>query len=134
MVAERCELGGRFRRCSNPPADTCQYCGRSICRDHAYFLEGYDAVCKRPVCTAKHDELPSHQEYVRGVLLRNREGLCGLDGCTRPLSYDCSKCRGRFCLGHLSDELYPAANSNEGPQMAVVCAHCWERRKIWGKS
>ena len=134
MADDRCQLGGRLRRCSKPPADTCQYCARPFCHDHAYHLEGYDAVCVRPSCAAKHDDLPGHHEYVRGVRRRNYEGLCGLDGCDAPHSFNCEKCGGRFCNRHLSDELYPSAGSRESAEMAIVCAHCWKRRTIWSKS
>lgn len=133
MAEDRCALGGRLRRCRRPSRDTCQYCARPICEHHAYVLEGYDAVCVRPACTAKHDDLPGHHEYVRGVRLRNRDGSCGFDGCSHSPSFDCSKCGGRFCLQHLSDELYPSASPNQDAEMAIVCAHCWERRTIWSK-
>ena len=131
MAAKRCELGGRLRRCSRPPCDTCQYCTRPFCREHAYVLEGYDAVCARPSCSAKHDDLPSHYAYVRGIRLRNHEGFCGIVGCEIARGFDCSKCGGRFCLGHLSDQMYPSAGLNQPSEMAIVCAHCWERRTIW---
>ena len=133
MAEDRCALGGRLRRCSRPPADTCQYCARPFCPEHAYVLEGYDAVCVRQACAAKHDDLPGHHAYVRGVRLRNREGLCGSDGCKFAHGFDCSKCGGRFCLRHLSDERYPAARPGEPAEMAIVCAHCWARRTIWSK-
>ena len=133
MAEERCALGGRFRRCRRPPRDTCQYCARPICQDHAYVLEGYDAVCTRPPCRAKHDELPGHHEYLRRVRLRNRDSLCGFEGCEFKHTFDCTKCGGRFCLRHLSDELYPSVGSREPAAMAIVCAHCWERRTVWSK-
>ena len=97
------------------------------------MLAGYEAVCLRPPCTAKHDDLPGHHDYVRGVRLRNREGRCGFEGCEFPEAFDCTKCGGKFCLRHLSDELYPSTGSREPAQMAVVCAHCWARRTIWSK-
>lgn len=134
MADDRCALGGRFRRCTRPPRDTCQYCARPICEEHAYYLEGYDAVCVRPACTAKHDDLPRHHEYVRGVRLRNRDGFCGLEGCPQPHSFDCAKCGGRFCIRHLSDQLYPAVSGRGDAEMAIVCAHCWHRRTIWSKA
>ena len=133
MAASRCVLGGRIRRCPHPPRETCQYFSRPFCKEHAYVLEGYDAVCARPHCAAKHDDLPGHQDHVRGVRLRNHDGLCGFEGCEFPHNFDCDKCGGRFCLPHLSDELYPSVGSHQPAEMAVVCAHCWERRTIWSK-
>ncbi len=65
--------------------------------------------------------------------LRNRDDLCGFDGCEYKHTFDCTKCGGRFCLRHLSDELYPAMGSRGDAEMAIVCAHCWERRTIWSK-
>ncbi len=133
MVADRCALGGRIRRCSRPPHDTCQYCTRPFCPEHAYVLEGYDAVCTRAPCVAKHDDIPGHHDYVSGVRLRNRDGFCGFEVCAFAASFECSKCLGRFCLRHLSDQLYPSASSREPAEMAIVCDHCWERRTIWSK-
>ena len=104
-----------------------------MCEEHAYVLEGYDAVCVRRACTAKHDDLPGHHEYVRGVRLRNRDGFCGFESCSYSPSFDCSKCGGRFCLRCLSDELYPSAHPGQDAEMAIVCAHCWDRRTIWSK-
>lgn len=135
MAAGRCALGGRLRRCPGPPADTCQYCARPFCPDHAHVLEGYEAVCVRKPCAAKHDDLQLHHGHMRGVRLRNREGRCGVEGCANAHGFDCEKCGGRFCLGHLADRLYPAApNSGESAAMACVCAHCWERREIWSRA
>ena len=134
MPDERCALGRRWRRCARPPADTCQYCARPFCREHAYFLEGYDAVCARPACAAKHDDLPGHHDYVRGVRRRNHGGLCGFEACAHPHAFDCGKCGGRFCLAHLSDERYPSPGALEPAEMVIVCAHCWQRRVIWGKA
>ncbi len=133
MAATRCALGGRLRRCSRPPADTCQYCARPFCREHAHHLQEYDAVCARSSCTAKHDDLPVHHAYLREVRIRNQAGQCGFEGCSAPHSFDCTKCQARFCLRHLSDELYPSMGSREPAEMAIVCAHCWKRRTIWSK-
>ncbi len=96
------------------------------------MLEAYEAVCVRPPCVAKYDDMPRHHGYVRGVRRLNQAGLCGFEGCGRPCSFECAKCLGRFCLGHLSDRLYPA--SHEPASMACVCPHCWERRRIWSKA
>ena len=128
-----CELGGRFRRCSNPVAETCQYCGRSFCSEHAHFVEGFEAVCARSPCVAKHKDLQEHHAYFAGVVQRNRSGLCGLDGCNERRALECSKCHGSYCASHVSDQTYPAEGSREPPRMASVCPHCWGRRKIWSK-
>ena len=135
MAAGGCELGGRLRRCARPPANTCQYCARPFCQDHAHLLEGYEAVCARKPCVAKQDDLRAHLGHMRGVRLRNREGRCGVEGCANAHGFDCEKCGARFCLGHLADRLYPAApNSGEAAAMACVCAHCWGRREIWSRA
>ena len=133
MATGRCELGGRLRRCPRSPADTCQYCARPFCYDHAHLLEGYEAVCARRPCVAKQDDLRAHHGHMRGVRLRNRDGRCGVEGCANAHGFDCEKCGGRFCLGHLADRLYPATGSGEAA-MACVCAHCWGRRAIWSRA
>lgn len=127
-----CRAGGRFRRCARPPVHTCQYCGRPFCEAHSYFAEGYDAVCIRGRCRAKHDDLQRHEAYRLRVSERNRAGLCGVEGCGPHPGLECSLCRGHFCARHISDRQYPI---REGyviiNRPASVCPWCWDRRKVW---
>ena len=47
------------------PAIPASTAPRPFCAEHAYVLEGYDAVCSRAPCVAKHDDIPGHHDYVR---------------------------------------------------------------------
>jgi hypothetical protein len=132
VSATQCGAAGRFRTCHEPVVNTCQYCGRGFCARHTYFLEGYDAVCTRPRCQHKHDDLARHMVYRQSVAARNAAGLCGVEGCGPHPRTECSLCRGHFCDAHISERMYPFREGRliiEKP--ASICAWCWARRKIW---
>ena len=132
MAAALCELGGRFSRCLNPPGHSCQYCGRSFCDAHTHFVEGHEAVCSRKRCREKKVDMDLHLAYRARVTQRNRAGLCGEETCGPRPVFECSLCRGLFCEAHVSDRMYPFHDGRviiDKP--ASVCAHCWDRRKIW---
>lgn len=131
-VEALCELGGRFSRCKNPHGHTCQYCGRRFCAQHSYYLRGHDAVCAAKLCAAKHDDLVDHHAYRRRVEQRNLAGLCGVETCGPHPGFECSICHGHFCSAHLENRMYPFSDGRiviDRP--ASVCAHCWDRRKLW---
>lgn len=136
MVADRaCEAGGRFSRCRRAAVDTCQYCGRRFCEAHTRLNEGHEAVCSRKSCSKKADDLAAHQSYQAAVDGRNRQGLCGADGCGPDPGFACSLCRGNFCAGHLTVRLYPFREGRAVVERRVsVCNHCWGRRKVWRSS
>ncbi len=132
LVGQRCRLGGRFTRCNDTAEDTCQYCGKPFCARHTYYRQDHEAVCTAPRCRAKRDDLVAYQAYRRSVAARNQAGLCGIEGCTPHPSHECSLCRGHFCHLHVRQRMYPFRQgwvTIERP--ASVCAHCWQRRKIW---
>ncbi|MGE5597655.1 MAG: hypothetical protein ACM3S1_16650 [Hyphomicrobiales bacterium] len=132
MADPACQLGGRFSRCTRASKNTCQYCGRHFCAEHAYVDEGIDAVCTRNRCRTKFDDLRRHLQYRQRVQQRNSAGLCGLEGCGPHPAFECSLCNGLFCEAHVSNRLYPfreAFSSSERP--VSVCEWCWKRRKIW---
>lgn len=127
-----CRLGGRFSRCPNSPVNSCQYCGRDFCADHAYYLEGHEAVCTRKRCKAKHDDLRRHLQYRQRVQQRNAAGLCGEERCGPHPVYECSLCNGLFCEEHVRVRMYPFRDGRvviERP--ASLCEWCWQRRKVW---
>lgn len=132
MIGGPCGAGGRFSRCSDVAIDTCQYCGRGFCALHTEYREGIDAVCTRKVCAAKIRDLLSHNVYKDAIARRNRAGFCGIEGCTPHPPHECSLCRGLFCRDHLQPRMYPFFNGYSTVDRPVsVCAHCWERRKLW---
>lgn len=132
--ARGCQLGGRFSRCTYPPAHSCQYCGRDFCESHTYHVEAHDAVCARKQCIAKHDDLVAHLEYKGRVSERNRVGLCGVEECGPHPTFECSLCRGHFCALHLTERMYPFSEGYVSiDRPASLCARCWQRRKIWRK-
>lgn len=127
-----CQIGGRFSRCQQTAAHSCQYCGRDFCEAHAYHVEALDAVCSRKRCQAKHDDLRDHTAYKARVSERNHVGLCGIEECGPHPGFECSLCRGQFCARHLSERMYPFSDGWVSIDRPVsICARCWERRKIW---
>lgn len=132
MASALCQLGGRFSRCPNPPAHSCQYCGRDFCHAHTHFAQGHEAVCARKLCRTKKDDLDAHLVYRARVVQRNRAGLCGAEECGPHPGFECSLCQGHFCDIHLSDRMYPFHDGRVViDRPASVCAHCWARRKVW---
>ncbi|MBN9491827.1 hypothetical protein J0H33_00565 [bacterium] len=132
MAHPTCQVGGRFSRCHGAAQYDCQYCGRAFCAEHAYFVEGHEAVCSRKSCATKRDDLAQHLEYRRGVERRNNAGLCGIDGCGPHPGFECSLCRGLFCGDHLTERMYPFRMGMATIDRPVsICAACWDRRKIW---
>jgi hypothetical protein len=129
-----CDVGGRFSRCPAHAIDTCQYCARPFCDEHTYHREGYDAVCLRKDCRAKHDDLQAHLVFKERARLLNSEGLCGMEACGPNTRYECALCRAAYCDAHLQSRLYPFREGRiviEKP--APVCNRCWSRRKLWRK-
>ncbi len=132
MRAQGCQLGGRFSRCPNRAQHTCQYCGRAFCAAHTDFVGGHEAVCSRKQCSAKRKDLEDHLAYKTRVLQRNHAGLCGVEECGPHPGFECSLCLGLFCGLHLSERLYPFREGRVSIDRPVsICAHCWERRKVW---
>lgn len=132
MAAIPCQAGRLLNRCPNLSQHSCQYCGRSFCPAHGYFVEADEAVCARRRCRTRHDDLVRHMAYVGRAEQLNRVGLCGREGCNRPHQFQCSLCRAAFCESHLSERRYPFSDGRSLLERWVsACAHCWDRRKIW---
>ena len=132
MSGQQCKLGGRFSRCPNRPEHSCQYCGRSFCEFHTFYVGGHEAVCSRKACRLKHTDLGEHMAYRERVAQRNNAGLCGVENCGPHPGYECSLCQGHFCEEHLAEHLYPFKDGWLTIERPVsVCPRCWERRKVW---
>ncbi|GMV84274.1 MAG: hypothetical protein AMXMBFR80_01320 [Dehalococcoidia bacterium] len=127
-----CQVGGRFSRCHNPAEHVCQYCGGAFCSVHTDYIADHEAVCSRKQCHAKRVDLEAHLAYKARVIQRNRAGLCGIEGCGPHPGFECSLCLGLFCGRHLHERHYPFQEGRvQVERLVSVCAHCWERRKIW---
>jgi hypothetical protein len=129
-----CDVKRGLRRCGEPAAGVCQYCGRSFCAGHGQFLPGGQEICARKICQEKHQDLARHLVYKRTAAERNRSGVCGHPGCGQQPSGQCSKCAGLFCGAHLEsrDDI-----SGRGYRATVrrlsLCPHCWARRPLWSR-
>lgn len=133
-TAVHCQVGGRFSRCHNESVNSCQYCGRDFCAEHAHYVEGHEAVCSRKACRDKRDDLAVHLAYRERVTQRNNVGLCGIEDCGPHPGFQCSLCQGHFCDNHLSQRTYTFFDGWSSVQRWVsVCPRCWERRKIWAR-
>lgn len=132
MAVAVCKVGGRFSRCRNDALNTCQYCARPFCADHAYHLYDHEAVCTGKICRAKQDDLSLHLVYRQRIGERNRAGLCGQEGCGPHPTLECSLCQGHFCDLHIFDRHYPIRQGTVVIERPVsVCGWCWRRRKLW---
>ena len=127
----KCEVSRRFRACGKPGVAVCQYCGRSFCGDHGDRLPGQQEICHTKVCERKREDLIQHAAYQTAVSERNSTQRCGQEPCDVPLQYECSKCRGLFCAGHLRERVVetPDGSTIRGS----LCAHCNKRRKLWSR-
>jgi hypothetical protein len=127
-----CQAGGRFSRCHNEAGNTCQYCGRAFCTGHRYVEEGHEAVCSRPRCRTKFDDLVRHLAYKERARQRNAVGLCGSENCGPHPIFECSLCNAHFCARHVTERMYPVRDGFAVIERPMsVCSRCWERRKIW---
>jgi hypothetical protein len=126
-------MGRWFSKCRQPAIETCQYCGRPFCGEHAHYVEGTNAVCSRTKCIRKHEDLVVHEAYKLAVTRRNMLDLCGEPECHGDPVLTCSLCEGRFCEEHLRVRKWGFRDAQASyERMVSICAHCWERRKIWG--
>ncbi|MCA9852638.1 MAG: hypothetical protein KC482_03435 [Dehalococcoidia bacterium] len=93
-------------------------------------------MCSRKECAAKHVDMVIHIEYQVVVYRRNIARLCAEDGCQSapPAPFECSLCRGHFCAEHIHERLYWTPDGlTRNERVLSLCAHCWDRRKIWQK-
>jgi predicted nucleic acid binding AN1-type Zn finger protein len=130
----RCAAGRLLARCGREAVAACQYCGRWFCELHGESTSIDHQICDRPRCHEKERDLAEHLVFRERALLRNRHGLCGMDGCLEPLAGQCSKCEGTYCEEHLSKG---TETVREGivrvTRPAAFCEHCRRRRKLWSR-
>jgi hypothetical protein len=130
-MVTRCEITRRFRTCGRPGIAVCQYCGRSFCNDHGARLEDGQEICNETTCGKKKDDLIRHFAFKETVAGRNAKELCGDDACAAAPKTQCSKCKGLFCLEHLTERTLEAHDGSVS--RAAVCSHCHKRRKLWSR-
>ena len=129
-----CAIRGLLSSCGAEAEGTCVYCGRSFCKNHGVFLPNGEEVCSRKNCVAKRDDLARHLEYKDAVLVRNRQRLCGIDGCSNQFAGQCARCKGYFCNKHAEPADDPALDDETRITAPPrVCRHCQVRRAIWLK-
>ena len=130
--AERCERGGRLRRCRRPLAGQCQYCAQGFCERHGMLLEDGQQVCDGKPCQAKKADVERHLLFKAAALERNEAGRCGLADCGERHVRDCERCLRRYCAAHLGEVLLNVVRGTERAMEVVrLCRHCQSRAALW---
>jgi len=130
----RCELKRSFRACGVPGMAVCQYCGRSYCASHGERLADGQEICQRPTCQRKKADIERHFAYKDGVTQRNGGRLCGYEDCAEAPGLQCSKCKGLFCVRHLTEEAIEERRAEGVVRVrATLCRHCSKRRGLWSR-
>lgn len=135
LFRKRCQLGGVVRqRCPEEPEAQCQYCGRWFCGQHGTRYEDFQEVCGRETCQAKYADVESYKPYKRRALLRNREGLCGVEACSAALWGGCSKCEAVYCETHVALKYEQRRQGRRTwKQPVMVCPTCAARLALWAR-
>lgn len=134
-TTEKCTFGGGFLRsgCGAPAVTDCVYCARPFCQQHGERGEQFMDVCARKRCRDKRRDLEAHNEWKARVEQSNQVSVCADETCQARMRHLCSRCKLLFCHEHVR-EMRVRDTSRQPPieVHALVCAHCAERRKIWG--
>jgi hypothetical protein len=129
-----CQFRSLLRRCHKPASGSCQYCGRSFCRDHGVVLDGDQEVCIRRICQQKVDDLREHLVYRDAARVRSAHGRCAALGCEAASTGQCSKCGALYCGRHLHDrEETVHRGLSTFTRVASFCDHCQARRRLWSR-
>jgi len=134
-IAQSCEFGGGLFRpsCGREAVAECVYCGQPFCADHGERGPDYTDACNRKSCAAKARDVADHLDWKRRSEPANRISVCAHQGCQERMHHACSRCRLLFCAAHVSEQT--VLNRRTQPprkELALVCVHCRERRKLWG--
>ncbi len=130
-MVSQCEISRRFRACGRKGIALCQYCGRSFCDEHGDQLDDGQEICHQATCRKKKEDLTRHFEFKEAVSILNAEERCGRESCSQGPQSQCSKCRGLFCLDHLTERNVEMRDGTV--TRASVCDHCHKRRKLWAR-
>jgi hypothetical protein len=134
-IEESCSHSEGFLRgtCGKQAVAECVYCGRAFCEAHGERGPDYTDACDRKSCTAKLRDVFAHQDWRDRMRGANRVSVCAHEGCEERMHHECSRCRLLFCGTHVTQ--FTVLNHQVNPprkELALVCPHCKERRKIWG--
>jgi hypothetical protein len=133
-MVNACRYRRFLSRCGRPSIGSCQYCGLAFCDEHGSQCGETDQICVREICHRKHADLARHLVFRDRAWLRNRHGLCGIEGCQHERWGQCSKCQGLYCEQHLASR---SENVRQGmvsfSRPASFCEHCLTRRKLWSR-
>jgi hypothetical protein len=112
----------------------CQYCGRSFCAAHGERLDDGQEICGRSTCQWKKADLERHFLYRDAVAERNGGRRCGAPDCAEAPGAQCSKCKGLFCIRHLTEEDIEERRAQGVVRVrGTLCGHCRRRRGLWSK-
>jgi hypothetical protein len=120
------------RACGREAITSCVYCGEPFCANHGDRGPDFQDVCHRRPCSAKKEDLEVHVQWRRQVSAANNVSMCAQPECAERMRHSCSQCRLLFCDEHVHER--DLKDSRVQPARKVrllVCAHCFERRKIW---
>ena len=134
MNAQFCRFGSGFLRrgCNREAASDCVYCGRPFCAEHGERGENYTDVCAGKRCREKLRDMRAHAQWRERASASNRVSVCAIEGCAERQRHQCSRCRLLFCPEHVRNREVPDNSIQPALKvLAVVCAHCRERRKVW---
>lgn len=130
--AQKCEQGGRFRRCRRSLSGQCQYCARGFCDHHGDHFGEHEAVCQRRACQAKKLDLEQYLQFKEDSAARNDTNRCGIAVCEAEPHSNCERCESHFCLEHLRQHLVEVMKGVERvPEILRLCEHCMERIPLW---
>jgi len=132
---QSCAFGGGLLRpgCGREAVTDCVYCARPFCHEHGERGEHYMDVCAGKRCREKLRDARAHEEWRARVAASNRVSVCADEGCGSRLGHECSRCRMLFCAIHVREQRVKDTRRQPAIEVvALVCAHCSERRKIWG--
>lgn len=134
-MPRHCQIGSLFKRCHEPPAATCQFCGRDFCVQHTGMRIEGEEICSREICRMKYEDLKAHLVYRTAALERSNRGFCAVEGCTERREGQCSKCQALYCDAHLRDREETVRSGMAVLKRPVsLCDHCGARVKLWAKT
>ena len=135
LTDQTCAYGNGFLRrgCGRQAVTDCVYCARPFCEGHGKRADDYMDVCARKRCREKLQDMRAHKEWRERVEVSNRISVCANEECGARLRHECSRCRLLFCEEHVKEQRVKDNSQQPAPEvLALICAHCSGRRKIWG--
>ena len=130
-----CAFGGSFLRrgCGREAVTDCVYCARPFCEAHGERADHYMDVCAGKRCQQKLRDVSAHEEWKARVESSNLVSVCAEESCESRVAHQCSRCHVLFCELHVKERRVKDTQRQPAIEVvAAVCAHCYERRKIWG--